>query len=369
MRSALKAVFKHALIIFLKCLGLLRLARWFTTRNSFVIIGWHGVSIDAEHERFKTLFISTETLERRLKFLKKVFNIVSLEAALSQQKSKSIRPAQAVLTFDDGYYNFLSKAVPLLSRYQAPAVCYIVTEPMVNEESKPNLLLRDCITRTKLTEVELQEPGLNAIVPLRSQSDKARAEVQLLNALAAISKDQRNAFVDRLGDAMGIDVASLRASRYWNTMTAGEVRELVESSDLFSIQLHTHVHINVIALGDQLDSDLRLCRAEVEKATGRDATDFCYPTGFWSKNTWPVLADNGIRSAVTTRRGPNYVETHPFCLRRVMDGEATSQLEFELEVSGLKWLLRSWFHCEKRWNPSEKHSRYRDRQTRAENKQ
>ena len=63
---------------------------------------------------------------------------------------------------------------------------------------------------------------------------------------------------------------------------------------------------------------------------------------------------------MTTRRGPNFVETHNYSLRRVMDGGANSQLEFEFEVSGIKWLLNSWLNPKSRVNPSEKTVRYRD---------
>ena len=53
------------------------------TRRGFNIIGFHGVSLEDEHERFPTLFISPESFERRVRFLVKHYRVVSLQEALA----------------------------------------------------------------------------------------------------------------------------------------------------------------------------------------------------------------------------------------------------------------------------------------------
>ncbi|QEF99617.1 Poly-beta-1,6-N-acetyl-D-glucosamine N-deacetylase precursor [Stieleria maiorica] len=348
------------MLFVLKYSGVLRCSRRWTTRKGFLIIGWHGVSLEDEHKYFHTLFISPEQFEQRIKFLKNTFQIASLEECLAQKEAGTIKPGQVVLTFDDGYYNFLQRAVPILDRYDAPAVNYVVSARMLDARSKPNLVLRDCIYRTNCTELVADGIGCERALPLRSSSDRRRAEKQVLKCLDQTPAADKDAFVNRVGEALGIDVGEIRRRRFWTSMTEDEVAELANRNGKFSLQLHSHEHINAVALGDKLSEDLRLCRSAIEKATGRPARDFCFPTGLWSHSTWDALQENGIRSAVTTRRGPNFVETHNYNLRRVMDGGANTQLEFEFEVSGIKWLLHSWLHPKAKYNPSEKLARYRD---------
>ena len=360
MKSKAKWAIKHFIIFVLKYLGILRWSRNRTTRNGFIIIGWHGVSLEDEHQRFRTLFISPEQFEHRIRFLHQKLSIASLDQCLSQKKSGVILSGQVVLTFDDGYYNFLQKAVPILDKYNAPAVNYIVSARMLDERSKPNLVLRDCIQRTDHSKLAASEFNGSEALPLTNSTEKRNAEKRLLKALENLSSQEKDRFVDQVGLALGIDTATICKRRFWNSMTVEEVRELANSDHQISLQLHSHEHVNAIELGDMFSDDLSLCRAAIESATGLEASDFCYPSGIWSRETWPALEENNVRSAVTTKRGPNFVETPNLSLRRIMDGGANSQLEFELEVSGLKWLVHSWFHPEAKTSPGEKHRKYKD---------
>lgn len=360
MRSRAKWILKHAIIVLLKYLGVLWLARKATTQKGFLIIGWHGVSLADEHERFRTLFISAEQLERRVQFLNRALKIVTLDECLIQKEANSIAPGQVVLTFDDGYYNFLKKAVPVLDRYQAPAINYVVSARMLDERSKPNLLLRDCIYRASLAKLRSFCVTKNISLSPNKATAKKAAEKKLLAMLDQLPADEKDCFADEVGMALGINVSEIRRERFWTSMTTEEVGQLARSNPRISLQLHSHEHINSIELGNGLGEDLRKCRNAIESASGVDASDFCYPSGLWAKSTWPALTENAIRSAVTTRRGPNLIGTHNFSLRRVMDGGANSQLEFELEVSGLKWLVHSWLNPKSRTNPSEKTARYRE---------
>jgi len=368
MDWSVRSVVKHLGVFALKYTGVLRVARRISTSRGFLIIGWHGVSLEDEHDYFHTLFISPTQLERRLKFLSKVMSIVSLEEALRQKESGSIAPSQVVLTFDDGYYNYKQAALPVLRQYNAASVNYVVSARMLDGRSKPNLVIRDCVYRTLKQQLDVEElvavqsRGEEKVSPLSLDGAKNRKKVEkfLLGRLEEIPESEQDCFVGRVGRVLDMDVDELHKRRFWTSMSPSEVHELVHSSDKVSIQLHSHQHKNSVELGGRLSEDLRQCRAAIEKASGKTASDFCYPTGFWAKSTWPSLAENKIRSAVTTRRGPNFVETHNYSLRRVMDGGANSQLEFEFEVSGIKWLLNSWLNPKSRVNPSEKTVRYRD---------
>jgi hypothetical protein len=118
--------------------------------------------------------------------------------------------------------------------------------------------------------------------------------------------------------------------------------------------LHTHTHSNVVANHDRLREELRLNRHIIEGLTGQPAVHFCYPLGIWEKRAWSDLAAEGIVSAVTTRHGPNFPETPPLCLRRYLNGESTTDTEFELMLSGARWMLQLTRFSRNRFEPSEK---------------
>jgi hypothetical protein len=71
--------------------------------------------------------------------------------------------------------------------------------------------------------------------------------------------------------------------------------------------------------------------------------DFCYPSGVTSQSAPDLLDRLGVRSATTTVRGIAFPGDPAHMLRRILDGEQLSNIEFEAELSGFSELLRKAF--------------------------
>ncbi len=356
----MKKKFKLGLLWLAKHLGLFWLARRMT-RHGIVIIGWHAVSMTDEHQRFPGLFIAPETLKRRLHYLKTHFEIISLDEAMTQYERGAIRPGQAVLTFDDGYYNFAHQAAPILREFEATATVYLLSSHMVSQEPFHAPLIKDMVSMAPAAELCCQDdalPGLSTPQALRTEADRDVLTGAALRHLSTLPMDERTAYAQQLAEALGLDFGAVSRQQVWRSLNCDEVRSLAE--DGFGMQLHGHHHLNVVDFADRALEDVATCRELVEAASGRAAQHFCYPSGFWHREAWPMLQAAGMRSATTTRQGPNFMTTPPFALRRVLDGEEQSQLEFEFCVSSLRWLIHTLFHPERRHSPSEKRARYHE---------
>ena len=353
-------IVKHGVLQVSRATGLTALARTLT-RNGFNIVGFHGVSLADEHLRFPTLFISPEAFERRLRFLSRRYRIVPLDAIVEQHRAGRIRPRQVVLTFDDGFYNFLGAAIPLLKQYGAPATVYVVTAEVESGEPLYNLLLRDVILSTKRSSAT----GLPHAPELSCDLSTRRARDTLLNdALGYFTAtcgtaEERLAFCRTFAAVLDVDVDAKLRARLWDRLTPSELETVVAAG--YDVQLHTHTHRNVIRYGDEVRDEVRTNRQHIERLTGKPAVHFCYPLGLWHRGVWPDLRAEGVESAVTTRNGPNYPATPPLALRRYLTGQAMTDLEFEFELSGLRWLTRTVLRPAGRFEPSEKRLRYAER--------
>ena len=105
-----------------------------------MILCYHGVSLDDEHEWNPTLYISARTLARRLDALRRLgCTVLSLPEAVDRLYEKSLPKRAVVLTFDDGYYDFKAKALPLLEARGYPATVYVATERWTNDISIDHL--------------------------------------------------------------------------------------------------------------------------------------------------------------------------------------------------------------------------------------
>jgi peptidoglycan/xylan/chitin deacetylase (PgdA/CDA1 family) len=355
--SAAKKLVKLAILKASRVSGAMALGRALT-RSGFNVIGFHGVSLEDEHERFPTLFISEEAFERRIRFLVRHYTVIGLAEAIEQHRRGRIRPNQVVLTFDDGFYNFLGKAIPILSRFDVPATVYVVTSDVESRQPAYNLLARDIILSTKQTAGRLP----HAAGELSDLSTLARRN-QVVTAAQATLKSQCHTpddslrFCRELGEALNVDVEAKLRARLWDRLSPDEVREVVDRG--FDVQLHTHTHRNVIENRSSVRTELRANRESLERLAGRPAVHFCYPLGLWDQAVWPDLVAEGVQSAVTTRNGPNFPETPVLSLRRYLTGEAMTDLEFEFGLSGLRWLARAPFDAA-RYAPSEKRVRYQE---------
>jgi len=63
----------------------------------------------------------------QLDYLQENYEIVSLDGAVDAIQTMGLRNNVAVLTFDDGYYDFYTNALPVLQRRNLPAVLYLAT--------------------------------------------------------------------------------------------------------------------------------------------------------------------------------------------------------------------------------------------------
>jgi len=359
VNAARKKQVKRVLLQACRTMGLLAAARQMT-RSGFNIVGLHGVSLEDEHRRFPTLFISPETFERRLQLLTRHYRIVALDDVLAQHAAGRVAPNQVVLTFDDGFYNFAAAAAPLLRKYGAPATVYMVTADVESDEPMYNLLLRDLVLSTTRPQVAGVPTPADGPHDVRSARGREAVVGQVLAHFYATcaTPAQKMAYCRLVGEAVGVDVDAKLRGRIWDRLNAQEVAALTEEG--FSLQLHTHSHHNVVEHRERVRDELRTNRRELARLTGRDPVHFCYPLGLWDKAVWDDLRAEGVQSAVTTRNGPNFPQTPALALRRYLTGEAMTDLEFEENLSGLRWLTHAVRRPGQRYEASEKRLRYKD---------
>ncbi len=356
-KTELRNLVKLSILFVAKMIGLFRLGR-FLTRQGLMIVCWHGVSLNNEHERFKSLFISPESLKKRLNFLTNNYKVIDLDTAIEQHKSGKFKPNQVVITFDDGYYNFFAKAVPILREFGVAATNYIVTDHMNKQRQILNLLIRDIIVQSSKKTVELSMPNTDEIREFtlpKDQNTLTKTSLAVLQEQLADYESKLD-FANQLAKQLGVNIEDLIRNRVWHSMNQLEIKRL--SEEKFSMQIHSDHHWEVIDHFDSVQNEAEICKSELERVTGKRAVHFCYPSGIWFRKAWEQLQQAGVQSAVTTMQGPNFPKTPILALRRVLNGEDRNQLEFEFEMSNLKWLFHVLLYPNDLYAPNEKTKSY-----------
>lgn len=321
--------------------GLYRAARHLT-RERLRILAYHGFALHDEADFRSKLFIRPATFRRRLETIRRSgFNVVSLGEAVAQLRRGRIQPDSVVITIDDGYATTLSVAAPILREYKAPATVYLTTYYMRKQTPVFDLMIAYIVWRSKLSAAvirDLQDRG-EWRLDLSSAAARDKTVLELVQAGRLLgSEAERTTFCKQVAVAVGCDYDAVASAGSFRLLAFDEARRLDGYG--VSIGLHTHRHRFPI-------DDLAVCTTEVEEnralvkaEMGIEPEHFCYPSGVYSPAQWPLLRSLGISSATTCDTGLAAAGDSPLSLKRFLDGEMVSDIEFEAELFGFADVLR-----------------------------
>jgi peptidoglycan/xylan/chitin deacetylase (PgdA/CDA1 family) len=241
----------------------------------------------------------TVFLEECIRWLRKTgWEIVTLGEA-GERLHQNIRTQRfVVLTFDDGYQDTLSRAVPILQREQAPFTIFVPSGAITRELFVWWLGLRELFRVNEKVEIAAMDRCFScADLPSKMQS--------LASACRWAHKNY-----ERIPDlcetflAYGVSLEAL-CDRYF--MSEDELR-LLPREALASIGAHTVTHpaLSLLnpadALREMVDN-----RAYLQECSGVEVTDLAYPFGnpfACGLREARLAAQAGFRTAATTSNRP-----------------------------------------------------------------
>ena len=305
-------------------------------RDELLILCYHGISIDDEHEWAPGLFMTPDIFETRLQQLRRGgYSVLPLGDAVARLRLGTLPPRSVVITFDDGNHDFYLRAWPLLKAYEQPATVYLTTYYCEHDLPVFPLVLSYVLWKGRGQRVEVPT-GTGRPLPVDTSSidGRTRAEATLLDYAQrdAMSAREKDALARRIADALGVDYASIIARRLLHIMNPREVRELAAEGADF--QLHTHRHRSPLD-ESRYRAELTSNRERIETTTGIVPNHFCYPSGTRRPQFERWLADEGVLSATTCEPGIASRADHPLRLPRLLDHSTLTGVEFDAWLSGL----------------------------------
>jgi len=341
MRSILLYRFvKRAMYRVCKGIGLFHLSRHMT-RSGLRILCYHGFEILDESRFLPRTFISKDTFDRRLAFLRaNRFQVLRLGTALGLLERGELPPSATVITIDDGFSSTYSCAYPILKAASFPATIYVTTYYSAKERPVFRLAVQYMFWKGRrgILDMEgLSGPDSRKVSTDRNEDRQARMWDVIHYGEESCNEEQRAALLDTLGVRLGVEHESILSRGIFHLVTLDEVAMMHRGG--IDIQLHTHRHAFPCEEA-RAKREIRENREVLSSVISGPLEHFCYPSGIWSKEHWPWLTELGIKSAVTCEAGLNYADSPALALRRFIDGEDISQIEFEAELFGFAEALR-----------------------------
>lgn len=296
-------------------------------------------------ERFSPnahLSVRPEFLESVLSLLRhRGIEIVSIVEARKRILSKQNAGRFAVITFDDGYRDNLTEALPILERYEAPFTIYVATglvegtadlwwrgiekvvrqQDRVNVQTQRGVLKLDCSgTRQKMKSFDRLLTHLTREVPELEQRQAVRELCWLYK----------------------VDLDAIRQDAM---MTWHEIRQ-IEAHPLGMIGAHTIHHYALARLdAAQARQEIKQSMALLQSEIGHVPRHFAYPYGYPAAagpRDFDIARKQRLHTAVTTRPGLIYPDhaDHMTALPRIsVNGLFQRRRYFSPLLSGLPTLL------------------------------
>ena len=285
-------------------------------RGRGVIFILHSVVGDVSSYPDQTLRCSASKLEWALQWLREEgLDFVSLDEAV-QRLSDENAPPFAAFTFDDGYADNLTHALPIMERFEAPFTIYVTTGMITRQIDAWWFGLAALVRSQK--QVELRELGRKFECPDTASKKRAFKTIELaihndfdvLPSVRAAIKEKQidcSALVDR------------------EALTVEQLRCLAGHS-LVTIGGHTTTHRNLArASAATVEWELAENRKFLQTTTGQPVAHFAYPFGHrWACGIREAEISRhvGFRTAVTTRLGALFADhaQHLHALPRIHSG-------------------------------------------------
>ncbi len=321
------------------------LARLRRTPGTWTVLTYHRIGpTDARGQGPDV--VGADRFRAQVRWLRERYDILPVGEALARLENGSppARPL-ASITFDDGYADNVSVALPILREERCRASLYLTVEAV--EEGLPPWTHR-------------LAADLEAIAAGRWPVDERRDALHpllrswVVEPSAADARAAIRMFVDRAKDLD--DASRVRLSRDAERLSGGVGRRaapMIDAAGLkawresgMEIGSHTLRH-RVLARLTRAErrQDLAESRRRLEAMTGAPVLHLAYPNGGpgdWDRLTQEDAAAAGYRSAATTLEGSNRGGFDRLALRR-FPGASDSIPVFAMRVSGLFGALRAPF--------------------------
>ena len=282
-------------------------------KPSAIILTYHSIA----NVNFKPnwLSVSPGHFAKHLEYVKTNCQPLSLSELIETIRVGAIPNRAIVITFDDGYSNNLTHALPLLERFEISASIFIPTGFMKEaREFWWDRLSRIFLeTQSLPPNLSLEFQGEQYDWKTQSDSQRENAFSEIKERIKPLPEADKDKILRRLEIWAGDKYKPRKDIR---VMSIEELRELAESKYI-NIGAHTISHsvLPSLSLNDQ-KYEIVEGRKMLMTWVNTPIEFFAYPNGDYTEETKRIVSEAGYKAAVTTNEGCVNKNADVFALNR-----------------------------------------------------
>lgn len=272
------------------------------------VLGLHRVLTPGEETEANSLegmVIRRDTFAQLLEYVRRHFRVISMEEFLADTKESDGRPA-CLITFDDGWRDNLTTALPELKKYGVPATIFLATGFIDSSATfwveRLKAACRDRHRWEELRQTVARETGRHP-----GGVDLEIAIEHLKHMPAA----KRQALLSSLLPATNGDYSSDRM------LSWAEIEVMQRAGIDFGGHSDTHPLLPYEP-EEAVAREVWTCKQKIEEHLGGKVRAFAYPNGDWNDQVRRQVAQAGYECAFTTQRGWYRAGEDRYTIRRIL---------------------------------------------------
>ncbi len=261
----------------------------------FCTILYHRV-----HPRFG---IKPETFEKQIAFLKRNFNVLALQNLRFKNRYPSV-----LITFDDGFLDFLVYAFPVLEKFAVPCVLFVSPERVLDSSSVRN--------SPEDTNVSTGEAFKRSFLNGDNSPFLSWGELQHLQSTGLVSIES-HALTHKAVLGKGKPYTGEKDWRIYS-LPKSERERIREGTELTSVLVTNY---------KETEKELKMSKEIIEEKLKKRVRALSWPWGIYDETALEIAKRIGYEFCFTTERGFNGKD---LCrIKRLAVGERKSMFWFK----------------------------------------
>jgi len=262
--------------------------------------------------------IDSVTFDKVMCLLADFFNVFSLDEAVERLQSGSLPPRAVSITFDDGYADNLTTALPILKKYKLPATVFVSTG-FLDGGRMWNDTIIESVRCWQESVIDLSELQLG-VLDCETEHDKSNVIASILGAIKYFEPCLRQEFVDIIEEKVECLPTDMM-------LTTEGVKSLYANG--IEIGAHTVTHPILTSLNDRdAKSEIAKSKEQLEYIIGDGIRYFAYPNGRYKQDYnqrhVDILKRLNFKAALSTHWGVGTASTDKMQLPRFTPWDRTT---------------------------------------------
>jgi len=273
------------------------------SQKNIHILAYHRIVEELSNEYiFNSEIFSATTSEfdRQMEYLSNNFNVINFTQLEMGLINNDLKDNSVIVTFDDGYYDNYSLAMPVLNKYNIGATVFLATDYIDSGDLFWFDVVSGFIKSYDGSKLDLESMDLKFNL---NDISKHQAFKIVGRELKSLDDSKRVNLLSEINDKFNFSISDEHYQQA-KPLSWDNVIEMSNHDIEFGSHTKSHCFLNCID-STSLESELRESKVKIENKIGKEINSFCYPAGVTNTSIKNMVKSCGYYFGVGYRHGVN----------------------------------------------------------------